>query len=418
MEDDSPMSTGTGPVLEQAAQSAQQEPASPLCAEAASDMESWLRLMESPDHVYCPMEYGDILEGVVMQIDEDEILVDIGAKAEGIVPSREFRKARQAGELDGLKVGDSIFVFVLKPEDEDGRAILSIDRARQEKTWRWLEQLYEQGALIETVVDGYNKGGLLVNLKGVRGFIPASQVVGAGAPNRSERPDSLTQMVGRPIRLKIIEINRRRNRLILSERQAQQDYRESRKEELLDTLQVGGIYKGVVSSICNFGAFVDLGGADGLIHLSELAWGHVEHPREVLQVGQEVQVYVMGIDRERKRIALSLRRTQPEPWATIAERYYLGQLVEGEITQLASFGAFARIEEGIEGLIHVSELSDTPISHPREVVQEGDRVTLRVIRIDPVHKRIGLSLRRARHEIGDEPLEESASAEADEEAIG
>ncbi|MGC8873388.1 MAG: 30S ribosomal protein S1 [Chloroflexia bacterium] len=381
-------------------------------------MESWLRLMESPDHAYCTMEYGDILEGVVMQIDEDEILVDIGAKAEGIVPSREFRKALQAGELDGLKVGDPIYVFVLKAEDEDGRAILSIDRARQEKTWRWLEQLYEQGALIEAVVDGYNKGGLLVNLKGVRGFIPASQVVGTGTSNRGERSDSLTQMVGRPIRLKIIEINRRRNRLILSERQAQQEYRESRKEELLDSLQVGGIYKGVVSSICNFGAFVDLGGADGLIHLSELAWGHVEHPREVLQVGQEVQVYVMGIDRERKRIALSLRRTQPEPWATIAERYSLGQLVEGEITQLASFGAFARIEEGIEGLIHVSELSDTPISHPREVVREGDRVTLRVIRIDPVHKRIGLSLRRARHEIGDELLEESASAEADEEGIG
>jgi len=426
MEEDGTMSTETV-LAEQGVQEQQnprqkrrtkeaQEVVEPLpCVEAAADMESWLALMENPAHAYCAMDFGDIFEGVAMQVDEEEILVDIGAKAEGIVPSREFRKAEQAGELDGLKIGDSIFVFVLKAEDEEGRAILSIDRARQEKSWRWLEQLYEQGALIEAAVDGYNKGGLLVNLRGVRGFIPASQVSGACTPAKGDRQDSLAQMVGRTIPLKVIEINRRRNRLILSERQALQDFRETRKEELLDSLEVGGVYKGVVSSVCNFGAFVDLGGADGLIHLSELAWGHIEHPKEVVQVGQEVEVYVMGVDRERKRIALSLRRTQPEPWTTVAERYHLGQLVEAQVTQLTSFGAFARLENGIEGLVHISELSDNVISHPREVVQEGDRVTLRVIRIDPVHKRIGLSLRRAQRDIGDEaPAEAEGSQEREE----
>jgi len=211
--------------------------------------------------------------------------------------------------------------------------------------------------------------------------------------------------VGQTLPLKVIEINRRRNRLVLSQRQALQGYRESRKEELLATLEVGKIYHGVVSSICNFGVFVDLGGADGLVHLSELSWKRVEDPTEVVQVGQEVDVYVLGVDRERKRIALSLRRTQPEPWETIAERYQLGQLVQGEVTQLAPFGAFVRIEDGVEGLVHLSELADTPISHPREVVQEGDVLTLRVIRIDPAHRRIGLSLRRAQHDMGDSRVE-------------
>jgi small subunit ribosomal protein S1 len=337
--------------------------------------------------------------------------VDIGAKSEGVVPNREFRKAQQAGELDGLAVGDSIFVFVLKAEDDDGRALLSIDRARQEKVWRWLEEVYEAGEIIEAAVDGFNKGGLLVNLRGVRGFIPASQVAGTVPIGRPDHPEAMAGLVGKAIPLKVIEINRRRNRLILSQRQALQGYRETRKEELLDSLQVGKVYKGVISSICNFGVFVDLGGADGLVHLSELSWGRVGHPREVVQIGQEADVYVLGIDRDRKRIALSLRRCQPEPWTTVTDRYQLGQVVQGEISQLATFGAFVRIEEGIEGLIHLSELSDTPVAHPREVVKEGDPVTVRVIRIDPVHRRIGLSLRRAQRDTGSEEIEEATDFE-------
>ncbi len=361
----------------------------------AGGMESWFEMLGDANPVHCAMDYGDVIEGTVMQVDAEEILVDIGAKSEGVVPSREFRKAEQAGELAGLQPGDKLFVFVLKSEDDDGRALLSIDRARLEKSWRWLEQVYEEGKVIEAAIDGFNKGGLLVNLRGVRGFIPASQVIVANPPDRGESQDNLSLLVGSSVPLKIIEINRRRNRLILSQRQALQGYRETRKEELLSTLQVGQVYPGVVSSVCNFGVFVDLGGADGLVHLSELSWGRVGHPREVVRVGQRVNVQVLGIDRERKRIALSLRRTQPEPWSTVAERYHLGQLVEGEISQLATFGAFVRIEDGIEGLIHLSELSDTAVVHPREVVKEGDKVMLRVIRIDPVHRRIGLSLRRA-----------------------
>ena len=396
------------------------EPAPPAAAEEAppsgGGMEAWLDMLEDSNHSYCAMDYGDIIEGTIMQVDQEEILVDIGAKSEGVVPNREFRKAQQSGELEGLKTGDPIFVFVLKAEDDDGRSLLSIDRARQEKSWRWLEQLYEQGDIIEATVDGFNKGGLLVNLRGVRGFIPASQVAGAAPMGRPDHGDNLANLVGRTVPLKVIEINRRRNRLILSQRQALQGYRETRKEELLDSLEVGKVYKGVISSICNFGVFVDLGGADGLVHLSELSWGRIGHPREVVQVGQEVDVHVLGIDRERKRIALSLRRCQPEPWTTVAERYHLGQLVQGEITQLATFGAFVRIEDGIEGLIHLSELSDTPIAHPREVVQEGDKVSLRVIRIDPIHRRIGLSLRRALRDMGGEEIKEEEVADLVEES--
>ncbi len=373
-------------------------------ASEPSSEEVWMRMLEDPNYTYSAPDYGDIVEGIVTEIGQDEILVDIGAKSEGVVPGREFRKAAQAGELESLKVGSPVLVFVLRGEDEEGRALLSIDRARHEKSWRWLEEIHHAGKLIEATVDGYNKGGLLVNLRGVRGFVPISQIAGMGG-RRNQPSEVMAQMVGQTLLLKVIELDRRRNRLVLSQRQALQGYRQMRKEELLETLKVGKIYHGVVSSICNFGVFVDLGGADGLIHLSELSWGRVDDPNEVVQVGQEVEVYVLGVDRERKRIALSLRRTQPEPWETIAERYQLGQLVQGRVTQLAPFGAFVQIEDGVEGLVHLSELSDTPISHPREVVQEGDRVTLRVIRIDPAHRRIGLSLRRAQHDMGDKVAE-------------
>lgn len=370
------------------------------------DESNWAELLEIPEHAYSCIQRGDIVEGIVMHIDKEEILVDVGAKAEGSVPNREFRKAQQAGELSDLRPGDTVYVYVLQPEEEDRRAVLSIDRARLEKSWRWLEQRYESGEIIETTVDGYNKGGLLVNLRGVRGFIPASQAASLNSRSREDRQEALASMVGQEIPLKVIEIDRRRNRLILSERQAVREYRESRKEELLETLEEGQTYSGTVSSICNFGLFVDLGGADGLVHLSELSWGHVDHPRDVAQVGEKLDVYVLGIDHERKRIALSLRRTQPEPWSTVAERYYLGQVIEVEISQLASFGAFARIEAGIEGLIHISELSDDPVAHPREVVQEGETVPVRIIRIDPAHRRIGLSLRRALRGTSDEEIEE------------
>lgn len=339
------------------------------------------------------LKYGDIIEGRIMRVGKDELLVDIGAKSEGIVPSNELSDLNPE-EFAELHEGDEILVSVVTPEDNEGHAVLSLNRARQEKSWRKLQKQFDGGEIIQTDVSGYNKGGLLVNLEGVRGFVPSSQVSGLGGSEQAKQAD-LQAMVGRPISLKIIEINRNRNRLILSERLAVTAQREVMKERLLSELKPGDIRHGRVVSIADFGAFVDIGGADGLIHLSELSWSRVNHPSEVLKVGQEVDVYVLGVDEHERKIALSLKRTQQEPWSDISSRYQIGQLVEGTITQLATFGAFARIADGVEGLIHVSELSDGRVMHPRDVVHEGERHTLRIIRIDPQRKRIGLSLKRA-----------------------
>jgi small subunit ribosomal protein S1 len=244
-------------------------------------------------------------------------------------------------------------------------------------------------------VTNYNKGGLLVNLDGVRGFVPASQVTEIRGGDEASKQADMARLIGGTLPLKVIEINRHRNRLILSERQAVQERRDVMKERLIEELTEGEVRKGRVSSICDFGAFVDIGGADGLVHLSELSWSRVRHPSEVLRVGQEVDVYVLGINAQEKKIALSIKRTQAEPWSRVATAYEVGQLVRGTVTQLANFGAFARIEDGIEGLVHVSELVDDRVTHPKQVVSEGDDLLLRIIRIDPQRRRMGLSLRRA-----------------------
>ncbi len=378
---------------------------SALEAEDLALMEQFLR---DPAHDYRNLKYGDTVDGKIMRVERDELLVDIGAKAEGIVPAREMQSLSPEDRA-ALKEGDTLLVFVVQPEDKEGRAILSIDKARQERSWRALQIAYEQGEVIRARVVNYNKGGLLVNLDGVRGFVPASQVTGISRGPETQKQSDMARMVNTDLSLKVIEINRNRNRLILSERQAVQESRELKKDELIANLREGDVRTGTVSSVCDFGAFVDIGGADGLVHLSEISWSRVKHPSEVLKVGDTVQVYILSIDNERKRIALSIKRTQSEPWARAGERYQLGQIVEGTITQLASFGAFARIEDGIEGLIHISEMGDERIQHPKEVVAEGDVVRARVIRIDPARKRMGLSLRLSR-EVGEgEPAAEPPS---------
>lgn len=353
------------------------------------------QFLNDPAHDYRNLKYGDTVDGTIMRIDRDEILVDIGAKAEGIVPSREMQSLLPEDRA-ALKIGDVLLVFVVQSEDKEGRAILSVDKARQEKSWRLLQQAYEKNEVITARVVNYNKGGLLVNLDGVRGFVPSSQVSGISRGPDTQKQSDMARMVNTDLSLKVIEINRNRNRLILSERQAMQEAREVKKDELLSRLQEGDIRTGVVSSVCDFGAFVDIGGADGLVHLSEISWSRVKHPSEVLKVGEKVQVYILSIDNDRKRIALSIKRTQSEPWTRAGERYQLGQIVEGTITQLASFGAFARIEDGIEGLIHISEMGDERIQHPKEIVAEGQVIAARIIRIDPARKRMGLSLRLSR----------------------
>ena len=359
--------------------------------DAASLMEQFLN---DPSHDYKSLKYGDVMDGVIMHLDREEILVDIGSKSEGIVPSREY-SSLSTEERHALAVGDTILVFVVQPENQEGHAVVSIDRARQEKSWRRLQELHEANDVIEAEVTNYNKGGLLVNLDGVRGFVPASQVTEIRGGDEASKQADMARLIGSSLPLKVIEINRHRNRLILSERQAVQERRDVMKERLIEELSEGEVRKGRVSSICDFGAFVDIGGADGLVHLSELSWSRVRHPSEVLRVGQEVDVYVLGINAQDKKIALSIKRTQAEPWSRVAAQYEVGQLVRGTVTQLANFGAFARIEDGIEGLIHVSELVDDRLTHPKQVVSESDDLLLRIIRIDPQRRRMGLSLRRA-----------------------
>jgi len=374
------------------------------------DAEIFRRLLDDPSYDYRLFRYGDVVEGEVMHVDREKILVDIGGKCEGVVPSREFQTLSPE-ELGRLRPGDRVLVFVLQPEDQAGQAILSIDRARQEKTWRRLQEVFEAGGVIEAEVVNYNKGGLLVNLDGIRGFVPASQVVAIRGGDEGSKQADMARMVGQRLKLKIIEINRHRNRLILSERQAVQEHRDAMKAQLIETLREGETRRGRVTSIADFGVFVDIGGADGLVHLSEISWTRVKHPSEVLRVGDEVDVMVLSVNPGQRKIALSIRRTQPEPWMQVASQFQVGQVVRGTITQLASFGAFARLQEGVEGLIHVSELAGWRVEHPNEVLQEGDDVIVRVIRIDPARRRIGLSLRRAL-EISDEELEATLGPEA------
>ena len=340
---------------------------------------------------------GDIIEGVVMHADRESILVDISSKTEGVIPAQEMRSLT-AEELADLHVGDPLLVYVLNPENQEGQVVLSLDRASGERGWRTLQTRFEAQEIFEAEVVGYNKGGLLVNIEGIRGFVPSSQVVGLRADaGEAEGPseERLAEWIGKGLRLKIIELNRRRNRLILSERVALQEWRSQQKDRLLSELHEGAITKGVVTSIRPFGVFVDIGGADGLIHLSELTWGRNQSPEEIVTVGAEVEVFILKVDSETKKIALSLRRAQPQAWDSVADSYQVGQSVRGTITKLTNFGAFAHIDGPVEGLIHISELADRRITHPKEVVKEGDVLTLKIIRIEKDRHRLGLSLRQA-----------------------
>ncbi len=350
------------------------------------------------DFQYKPLKAGDTRDGIIVSISPTEILVDVGAKSEGFVHQREMERLGKE-YLDSLSVGDSVVVYVVRPEDRDGNIVLSLSRAQQERDWRDAETLLESGDVFESAVIGFNRGGVICRVGKVRGFIPASQLVTKGeAKGDANEETRYASMVGKTLWLKVVELDRKRNRLILSERLAQRERRRGRKDELLGELKKGDVRKGRISSLAKFGAFVDLGGADGLIHLSELSWSRVNHPNEVIQVGDEVQVYVLNVDRDRKRIGLSLRRLEPEPWSVVHDRYSVGQVVEGVITKLASFGAFARVDGTLEGLIHISELANHRVTHPREVVKEGDALNLRIIRIDPARRRMGLSLKRAAEE--------------------
>ena len=355
-------------------------------------------LLESNDYELEAPRRGEIRTGTIARITETDVLVDIGAKSEGVISARELEQL-STDQRAMLGVGKEISVYVLRSGGGNAPE-LSLARADEERDWLTAEELLSSQAIFEGEVSGFNKGGLIVNLGRLRGFMPASQV---SLPRRrraeGDTPDQRWgKMVGEQIVSKVIEVDRRRNRLILSERSATREAREALKERLITELTVGEERTGHIISLADFGAFVDIGGADGLVHVSEISWKRVTNPRDVLKVGDEVRVKVLGVDPERNRISLSIRELEPNPWELIREKYGEGKLVQAKITKLTKFGAFASLagleDYGIEGLVHISELSDQRITHPGEAVQEGQDLTLRVLRVEPERRRIGLSLRR------------------------
>lgn len=338
---------------------------------------------------------GEVRTGVIASVTGDEILVSIGAKSEGVIPSREIQQL-PADIREKLVVGEEVQVLVVSPESKQGTLLLSIQRALEEEDWTKAEELMKTKEAFESEIAGYNKGGLIVHMGNLRGFVPASQVsLTRRMAYGGDSPDQRwSGMVGEPIMTRVIEVDRQRRRLILSEKAASQESRESLKARLLEELEEGSVRKGRVTSLADFGAFVNINGADGLVHLSEISWDHIDHPKDVLKVGQEIDVKIISIDRDKNRIGLSIRQLANDPWDENIKEYQVGQLIEGTITRLTKFGAFAQIDENLEGLIHISELSERRVEHPKEVLSVNDVVTLRIIKIDTNRRRIGLSLRK------------------------
>ena len=371
--------------------------------------------MESLLDEFVPLKQlrrGEIIDGKIMDIKDDGLLVDIGHKSEGYIPVREM-KTIETDVKQNFSIGDEIIAYVINVEGKDGITILSVDKARGEQGWRILEKSMESDENVTGKIIGANRGGAVVEAEGVQGFVPLSQLVGPArefyVPGGEPPKEGF---IGATVKFKIIELNRRRNRAIFSERAALQSWKESQKKELIANINEGDIKKGRVSGISSFGAFVDLGGADGLIHISELSWGAVKSAEDVVQVGEEIDVYILKVDTETLKIALSLRRLSPEPWEGVGDRFKIGDIVNGTVTKLANFGAFARIDSGIEGLIHISEISPDVINHPKDVVNEGDELELKIIRVEPERRRLGLSLKQVTHPDLSVKVEEPKSEES------
>jgi small subunit ribosomal protein S1 len=329
---------------------------------------------------------GDIVEGEVVKIDRDEVLLDIGYKSEGVIPSKELSIRHDVDPNEVVTVGDKIEALVLQKEDKEGRLILSKKRAQYERAWGRIEEVMQSGETIKGPVIEVVKGGLILDI-GLRGFLPASLV-------DLRRVRDLHPFVGQELEAKIIELDRNRNNVVLSRRAFLEESQSEGRKKFLDSLRKGERRKGVVSSIVNFGAFVDLGGVDGLVHVSELSWKHVDHPSEVVEVGKEVEVEVLDVDLERERVSLSLKATQEDPWKEFERKYQAGEVIEGQVTKLVPFGAFVRVAQGIEGLVHISELSEQHVESPEAVLSVGDTVRVKVIDVDVSRRRISLSMRQ------------------------
>jgi small subunit ribosomal protein S1 len=358
-------------------------------------------LLAEQDSDIKSFKHGDVVEGNVVRIDKDEILVDIGAKSEGVVSNRELFGRHGEGQAP-LNVGDTVLVYVLQPESPEGHVVLSLRRAGLERKWRSMQEQFEAGVIIEAPVIDHNKGGLIVDC-GIRGFVPISQIVDFPRRPQNDQPrdaaqeiaEKLMPFVGRKLRLKILEVNRKANRLILSEKVALYEERREKRDELFSSLQVGQKVTGTVRSIAPFGVFIDLGGIDGLVHKSELSWNKVNNPEAGYKVGDEVEAEVIDINHERGRISLSIRRLQPDPWHSTVADFKVGDIIDGTVTKLVNFGAFVRVRDGLEGLIHISELSHQRVAHPGDVVHEGQTLKLKIISLDSERHRLGLSLKQA-----------------------
>jgi small subunit ribosomal protein S1 len=355
------------------------------------DFASAEEFMAAVDATIKPFNDGDIVEGIVVKVSRDEVLVDIGYKTEGIIPSRELSIKHDIDPNEVVTVGDVIEALVLQKEDKEGQLILSKKRAQYERAWGSIEKIKEEDGVVTGTVIEVVKGGLIMDI-GLRGFLPASLV-------EMRRVRDLAPYIGKQIEAKIIELDKNRNNVVLSRRAYLEQSQSAVRHGFLNQLEKGQIRKGVVSSIVNFGAFVDLGGVDGLVHVSELSWEHVDHPSKVVEVGQEVTVEVLEVDFDRERVSLSLKSTQEDPWQHFARTHTMGQVVPGEVTKLVPFGAFVRVSDGIEGLVHISELAGRHVEIPEQVVQVGDSTFVKVIDIDLERRRISLSLRQANEDV-------------------
>jgi len=356
--------------------------------ETASEMRDYTpdELREAIEASLRDFKEGDILEGTVVKIDRDEVLLDIGYKSEGVIPTKELSIRHDVDPGQVVKVGDEVEALVLQKEDKEGRLILSKKRAQYERAWGRIEEVMQSGGTIKGPVIEVVKGGLILDI-GLRGFLPASLV-------DLRRVRDLHPFVGTELEAKIIELDRNRNNVVLSRRAFLEESQSEGRKKFLESLQKGERRKGTVSSIVNFGAFVDLGGVDGLVHVSELSWKHVDHPSEVVQVGQEVEVEVLDVDLERERVSLSLKATQEDPWKEFERKYSAGEIIDGQVTKLVPFGAFVRVAAGIEGLVHISEISEQHIETPESVLSVGDEVRVKVIEVDVPRRRISLSMRQ------------------------
>ena len=354
------------------------------------------KLVPDYDAKIVSFDEGDVLTGIVVRVDRDEILVDVGYKSEGVIPLSELSIRRNIDPSEEVALGDEVDALVLTKEDNEGRLILSKKRARFEKAWRRIEEAAESGEAVEGLVIEVVKGGLIIDL-GVRGFLPASLV-------DIRRVQDLDEFLGQPLRCRVIELNRSRNNVVLSRRAVLEEERREVRQRILDTLDVGLVVDGQISNIVDFGAFVDLDGMDGLIHISELSWSHVTHPSEILEIGQKVRVKVLDIDRERQRISLGLKQTQTDPWQQVLDHYHQDDVVHGRVTKAVTFGAFVEIVPGVEGLVHISELAAHHVENPREVVQNGQEVLVKIIEIDAERRRLSLSIKRVEPDDEVQPL--------------